>query len=302
MTDEINRRSFLQFGAAGAAALALPIAAQGAVRKSPYHAGVSYYPGEINGVKFDYSEAAIRDKIRVGTVRKFGGIWWDRRWYSVEGERVEAFRSAGKRVIGTWTVGDNAQWSSLPNADWRSMTQQYARDLPTRGIEVGNEPGKFQADAYLEKLRIAADIFHNADRKVYMAAPYPGAERAVWEAAANAGAFNWVDGVCSHPYAASATGTISKVGHQRGVLRDLGCDKPLHLTEFGWYSTNGENLQAAYITQAFQELARNADRWDIGNALYYILQDWTWGDKLDTRGVIAANGRRKPAFDALAKF
>jgi hypothetical protein len=269
----------------------------------PFHPGVCYYPGQINGEKFDYSEAAIRDQIRVGTVRKFGGTWWDRRWYWVEGDRVRYFIDAGKRVIGTWTVPEGKDWTELPNADWRSMTAQYAADLPTKGIEVGNEPGRLQATAYLNKLRIASIIFRDAGRKVYMGAPFPGHERDIWNAAADAGAFDWVDGVCIHPYAPSATETLNKVGRFRSLLNnEYGCRKPLHLTEFGWYATAGESLQAAYITQAFQELQRNAERWNLGNVFYYILRDWPWGDKIDTRGVIALDGRRRPAFDALAKF
>src|SRR4051812_29189905 len=220
-----------------------------------YHAGTCYWP-----VGFDYSPEGIAE-VPVETIRKFGNTGWDERFYWVEGDRVRDFQSAGKRVLGTYTVGDNSQWATMSNEDWRRKVQLYADNLPIRGTEIGNEIGAVEVPAYLPKLRIASEIIRAAGGWVMLSSPFPGKEAKVWDAIQAANAFDLVDGVAIHPYAKTPADSLAKVQAFRSKLTSLGGRASrlgLHAMEFGWatapataYYYVTETVQAQYITQAF---------------------------------------------------
>lgn len=282
-----------------------------------YRSGLTYYPGPVQGRKMDYSVEAIQRLFPLKSVRKFGQVSWDERFYYVEGERVRAFLDAGKWVMGTWTMADNSQWASMSDDEWARLTKHYIANIPKGGMgfEIGNEPGRAMADDFLRKLKIAADLFHEDGRRVIMGAPYPGAERAVWEKARDQGAFAYVDAIGLHPYANTPAASLNKVELARVMLDSFGCHKPLYLTEVGW-ATKGtmptgkphpfvvtEEVQAGYLTSAFSNFKANAERLKIQVALWYALNDWPPSPSSPNWvywcGALRPDGSQKPSFAAL---
>lgn len=265
-----------------------------------YHPGVCYWP-----VGFDYSPEGIA-KIPVGTVRKFGNTGWDERFYWNEGDRVRAMQAQGKRVLGTFTVGDNSQWATMADADWQRKIGLYMENLSIRGVEVGNEIGAREVPAYLPKLRIASDIIRSHGGWVMLSSPFPGTEVRVWDALHAAGGFDFCDGVACHPYAKTPADSLSKVQTFRSRLRGYGgraAKLGLHLTEFGWatapstaYYYVSEAVQAQYVAEAFRLFKANASALNLHNCWYYTFNDGYGPDY----GVVRADGTHKPAYDALA--
>jgi hypothetical protein len=278
-----------------------------------YHPGATIYlPG------FDWNRVG---EIPVGTVRKFGQTSQHpaegKSFGYTEGEKVKRLTDAGKRVIGTFTVPVNSQWTSMPDADWRGYVSRYIQDVPTRVVEVGNEPGKLVIDGYFRKLKIASELLRAAGRRVLMGAPYPGAEMAFLEAAERKGAWEWIGGVCCHPYGTTPAQCLMKVRAIRGRLDSYGMNNlPIHLTEWGWATGPpgvthsfivSEQKQAEYVRQSFANWKQNAEALRLANCLYYSYNDWNaWGASKPSSwyhccGAIRLDYSRKPSYAALAE-
>jgi hypothetical protein len=127
-----------------------------------------------------------------------------------------------------------------------------------------------------------------------------------------AGAAEAVDVFALHPYGRDASGTVEVVRRTRELLKELGDDAPIWITELGWASggpaspfTVGEQGQAARIRGALAELAERRQELGIRGVVYY-----NWRDSppfpggrdffgLHT-GLLRRDGSAKPALKAFA--
>jgi polysaccharide biosynthesis protein PslG len=193
-------------------------------------------------------------------------------------------------------------------AGW--LTQRYGYDLAA--VEIWNEPdqgnqhylaGPNKPQQYASLLRAAYPAVKQADNQVeVLAGSLVGSNGAFLQALYAAGIKGYYDGIAVHFY----TLTLGALRDFRAVQRAHDDSAPLWLDEFGWSSCwprqkvqqeqacVTESVQAQNVASMVHELARARY---VAAAALYELQNSTTEDF----GVLAANGRRKPSFYALAK-
>jgi len=190
------------------------------------------------------------------------------------------------------------------------LAKRYGSHLAA--IEIWNEPdqinqayfaGPSKPQRYAQLLRAAYPAIKHANPHVkVLAGSLVGSNGAFMNELYKAGIKGYYDGVAVHFYTLGL-GSL-RVFHENQVKHHD--NKPLWFDEFGWSSCwpkqkiqqeQGcvtKKVQAQNLADMFKELART--KW-IAAATSYNLQD---GPNEDF-GVLTANGKRKPAFNALAK-
>lgn len=150
--------------------------------------------------------------------------------------------------------------------------------------------------------------------------PFGGQDRhlIVWRFLARmyrvAGIAQHFDAVSLHPYAPNIRGIALQLRRVRRVMARNGDDaKPVWITEIGWGSADpstgpllkGPDGQAAELTRAFNRLSAHT-RWNVQGVLWFDWRDP--GSFVDgctspfclSAGLLAPNGRAKPAYSAFA--
>ncbi|MDO9354632.1 MAG: glycosyl hydrolase [Solirubrobacteraceae bacterium] len=123
------------------------------------------------------------------------------------------------------------------------------------------------------------------------------------------------DVVAVHGYAADPAGLARILDTTRRIMTAAGDHRPIWVTELGWASDGpahefsvGPEVQAKYLRDGFDMLYACRDRWALGKAFWFSLQDISagqlgepdfWG--LHT-GLLAANGSAKPALAAFREY
>lgn len=213
------------------------------------------------------------------------------------------------RSIGApyaWPPREAASFGAF--AGW--ITQRYGYDLAA--VEVWNEPdqsnqhylaGPNKPQQYASLLRAAYPAVKQANSQVkVLAGSLVGSNGAFLKALYAAGIKGYYDGIAVHFY----TLTLASLRAFREVQLANHDSTPLWLDEFGWSSCwprlkvqqeqacVTESAQAKNVASMVHELAHAPY---VAAAALYELQSST----VEDFGVLAANGRRKPSFYALAK-
>lgn len=190
------------------------------------------------------------------------------------------------------------------------LAKRYGKSLAA--IEVWNEPDQINQDylagpnkprEYAKLLRAAYPAIKHADRHIkVLAGSLVGSNGTFLNALYAAGIKGYYDALAVHFY---TLGLAALRGfHSDQVAHND--HKPLWLDEFGWSSCwpaqkaqqeQGcvtKKTQARNLADTFKQIART--RW-VSAAISYDLRD----RRSEQFGVLTAEGKRKPAFRALAK-
>lgn len=196
--------------------------------------------------------------------------------------------------------------------------------VPIRDWQVWNEPnlpaywgGHPDAAAYVRLLRAVGRAIKVADPSAEVVAaglpnsrigvPFEAYARAMFRA----GAASALDVFALHPYAVDAAGVLGAVQKARALLDSQGETRArIWVTELGWASggpasafTVGEQGQAERIRTTFKELAARRRQLGVRGIVYFQWRDAPpppgLGDFFGYHtGLLAADGRRKPAYAA----
>jgi polysaccharide biosynthesis protein PslG len=205
-------------------------------------------------------------------------------------------------------------WPPSNPATFAAFAAYLARRYGTRlaALEVWNEPDQSNEDyfagpekpqRYAAVLRAAYPAIKQANPNVpVLAGSLVGANGAFLRDLYAAGIKGYYDGLAVHYY----TLTLASLRSLHEVQVANGDTKPLWLNEFGWSSCYPHRrieqeqgcvtpqTQATNLTNTFRALAHTP--W-VAALVVYKLQD----SAREEFGAVTANGRRKPAFAALAK-
>lgn len=210
--------------------------------------------------------------------------------------------------------GEASTWPPKMASDYSRFVGWLARQYGSRlaAIEVWNEPdqanqdylkGKNKPQQYAKLVRAAYPAVKHANPHVkVIIGSLVGSNGAFMNALYKAGIKGYYDGVAVHFYTLGL-GSL-RVFHENQLKHHD--HKPLWFDEFGWSSCwpkekiqqeQGcvtEAIQAQNLANTFKELAHTS--W-IAAVTSYDLQDSSKEDF----GVLNAEGRRKPAFNALSQ-
>ena len=233
------------------------------------------------------------------------------------------------------TTLNAADWN-IPIPEWKGRVAQFVQNVPSRIIEIGNEPGTYVPDsqvnavwnAYFDRVEAAAPIIRAAGKKLILGGQppgssqpgeYPGAHEFLrranlWIDKSGArGIWPYVDGVGLHPYMPTPSTQYTYIWQRRQQLNDYGFTGPrsAFYLMLGWGSgppsSGGLNVgltdQARYLETAFNNLRANSGPANlrIATVLWYSWKDWTeHGTRWDHRaGVRDWHGQPKDSYDAL---
>jgi hypothetical protein len=229
-------------------------------------------------------------------------------------------RAEGKLPVTTLNVVD---WPDITVADWEERVRDFVRVVPSRIIEIGNEPGTYvpegqvQAvwDAYFLRLKKASPIVRGAGKKVILGGNPPGGQafpgaQEFFRQANLANIWPWVDGVGLHPYMETPVKQLQYIQDRREQLKGYGFTGPhsAFYLEFGWGTGGpppmnvGEAVQAQYLRNAFTNIRNGSEPEDLNIAIawWFTWKDWGDGSKwVHYAGVRRSNGTEKPSYCAL---
>jgi polysaccharide biosynthesis protein PslG len=120
------------------------------------------------------------------------------------------------------------------------------------------------------------------------------------------GATGLFEAAAIHPYAANPTNALAATEALRGVMRQFGdSGARIWITEVGWASagqpsglTVGPARQADYVTQIFQEAARERRTLGLDGVIWYSLNDTPGPLWPGHCGLFALDGTAKPSWNA----
>ena len=245
---------------------------------------------------------------------------------------VQMLLAADKLPVTTLDVVD---WRvmcgpGIPVSTWVDRVEKFVEIVPSRIIEIGNEPGTYMPnndtvvravwDAYFKCFEIASPIVRAAGKKVILGGNPPGSQGGYlgaddFLAAADAwgpdGIWEDVDGVGLHPYMPNPDLQIGYIAARRQQLTNLGFTGPrsAFFLEFGWGTAGNpsqmkvsEAMQRDHLRDAFTNIR---DRCYVAIAWWYSWKDaraeGAGGDWDQYAGVRRkdANGSPKPSYAAL---
>jgi hypothetical protein len=251
--------------------------------------------------------------------------------YETAKDHVEMLLANHKLPITTLNADD---FWSIPVPEWEDRVAKFVQHVPSRIVEIGNEPGTYVPDGqvyavwnrYFDRVRAAARKIPAGKKLILGGQPpgssqpggYPGAaeffERAnVWrDELGRPGIWRYVDGVGLHPYMPTPSTQYTYIRDRRTQLTNLGFTGPssAFYLQLGWgsgpYASGGLNVgpdQDDHLKTAFTNLRNNSGPANlrIATVLWYSWKDWTeYGTRWDHRaGVRDWYGQPKPSYCAL---
>jgi hypothetical protein len=226
------------------------------------------------------------------------------------------FRALGSYVAGLENEGIRPlpllqQNRRLTDRQWERAVNAFARNVPAKVIEIGNEPRPRAWNHYFHLARLAAPIIHAHRKMMVLAAPITWDTTRYLRAARAAGdIFPRVDGVAIHPYARTPYRVQKLVRRARGIVP---WRLPLWITEVGWGTGPNQDkgfggldvtasTQARYVTSLYNRLFQRGKRWNLASVGYFIWKDWGAGRRpLNHAGLLRRDGTRKPAYASYAR-
>lgn len=225
--------------------------------------------------------------------------------------------SAPSQILSECTPGQRSAangWPPTSPSDFANfagfLAARYGNELTA--LEVWNEPdqaneryfaGPNKAARYTAMLKAAYPAVKQADPNIkVLAGSIVGANGDFLKLLYKDGIEGYYDGLAVHFY----TLTLASIRSIRGVQRANGDTTPLWLDEFGWTDCYPRlriqeeqgcvtsAIQSRNLTSVYHALATTGY---VAAVTMYELQD----EGNDSFGVISANGKRKPAYNALAK-
>ena len=198
----------------------------------------------------------------------------------------------------------------LTDRQWERAVKAFARNVPAKFLEIGNEPRPQAWGHYFHLARLAAPIIHAHRKMMVLAAPITWDTIRYLRAARSAGdIFPRVDGVAIHPYGARAIGSSSSSaelagsfpgGCPSGSPRLAGGRGPIQDQGFGGLDVT-PSTQARYVTGLYNRLFQRGKRWNLASVGYFIWKDWGSGRwPLNHAGLLRRDGTRKPAYASYA--
>jgi hypothetical protein len=194
----------------------------------------------------------------------------------------------------------------LTDRQWKCAVRTFARNVPTKFLEIGNEPRPEAWRHYFHLARLAAPIIHAHRKMMILAAPINEDTIRYFRAAKAAGGiFTRVDGVAIHPYAPTPYMVQQLVGQARGIVP---WRLPFWITEVGWATGPNQDkgyggldvtpsTQARYVTNLYNRLFQRGKSWNLASVGYFIWKDYGSGAKpANHAGLLRSDGTRKPAY------
>ena len=198
----------------------------------------------------------------------------------------------------------------LTDRQWEREVKAFARNVPAKFLEIGNEPRPQAWGHYFHLARLAAPIIHAHRKMMVLAAPITWDTIRYLRAARAAGSiFPRVDGVAIHPYARTPYQVQKLVRQARGIVP---WRLPLWITEVGWGTGPNQDkgfggldvtpsTQARYVTDLYNRLFQRGKSWNLASVGYFIWKDWGPGGRpLNHAGLLRRDGTRKLAYSRYA--
>ena len=198
----------------------------------------------------------------------------------------------------------------LTDGQWQHAVGAFARNVPAKFLEIGNEPRPQGWRYYFHLVRLAAPIIHAHHKMMVLAAPINLDTISYLSAAKAAGdIFPRVDGVAIHPYASTPYRVQKLVGEARGIVP---WGLPLWITEVGWATGPNQDkgfggldvtpsTQASYVTELYNRLFQRGKSWNLASVGYFVWKDYGPGGRPSNHaGLLRRDGTRKPAYASYA--
>jgi hypothetical protein len=198
----------------------------------------------------------------------------------------------------------------LTDHQWQRAVGAFARNVPAKFLEIGNEPRPQGWGHYFHLVRLAAPIIHAHRKMMVLAAPINLDTIRYLRAARAAGdIFPRVDGVAIHPYASTPYRVQRLVGEARGIVP---WRLPLWITEVGWATGPNQDkgfggldvtpsMQASYVTELYNRLFQRGKSWNLASVGYFIWKDYGPGGRPSNHaGLLRRDGTPKPAYASYA--